>query len=98
MKPTGNRKEWPDWAQAHFPDTHLKAAGWEAMEWHYPLHRRVLVVAHTRIEGAWSAYCDVVPGWRHDQEHEEVLRHGDKVGEKVARVMFPFLDFLPYDG
>jgi len=91
------REEWPDWAKTHFPLPGDKDP-WTAMEWHYPLHMRVLVVAHTRVEGAWCAYCGPVPGWRHTEEHEGVLLHGDKLSEPVARVMFPHLDFLFYDG
>ncbi|RKZ72459.1 MAG: hypothetical protein DRQ48_00175 [Gammaproteobacteria bacterium] len=91
------RKDWPQWAQDHFPETHHQAVGFEQMEWHYAMHMTFLVVAATRIEGAWAAYGGPVPGMRHDQEHEGPLHTGDKLSEDVARVMFPHLDFLPYD-
>ena len=52
------------------------------------LAMRVLAVATTRIEGTWTAYCDAVPGERHDQEYGEVLRTGDKLPEHVAQAIF----------
>lgn len=60
------------------------------------LSMRVLVVARTRVEGTWRAYCDSVPGFRHSDEMEAVLDHGDDIGEKFARVLFPEFDDLPY--
>ena len=56
----------------------------------------VLVAAITRIEGTWKAYCKAVPGYNHNLEFDDVLRHGDNVGEKVARVLFPEFAELPY--
>ena len=63
----------------------------------HALSMRVLVVAQTRIEGTWSAYCDAVPGYNHREEYDAVLRNGDKLMEKVARAMFPEFDEVPYD-
>ncbi len=61
------------------------------------LSMKVLVVAKTRIEGTWSAYCDAVPGDKHSAEWPAVLANGDKLMEKVARVLFPEFDEVPYD-
>jgi hypothetical protein len=60
------------------------------------LAQRVLVVARTRIEGAWAAYCDAVDGRDHVAEQEGVLRMGAKLDESVARVLFPEFEELPY--
>lgn len=60
------------------------------------LASRVLVVAHTRVEGSWRAYCDAVNGIDHDMEMEGVLRFGDDIGEDLARFMFPEFADLPY--
>ena len=56
----------------------------------------VLVVAQTRIECAWSAYIDAVPGHNHDNEYEAVLAHGAKLDESLARCLFPEFDAVPY--
>ena len=60
------------------------------------LASRVLVVACTRVEGTWAAYCDAVPGYDHNDEQEAVLRYGDKITEPFARVLFPEFESLPY--
>jgi len=57
---------------------------------------KVLCVAQTRIEGAWSAYCDAVEGMNHDFEAEKVLAYGAKLPEIVARAIFPEFDGVPY--
>ena len=62
----------------------------------HALARRVLVVARTRIEGKWAAYCDAVPGDNHKLEVDEVLKRGDKMPEYIARVLFPEFDDIPY--
>ena len=58
----------------------------------HALSHKVLAVAHTRIEGSWCAYIEAVPGHRHEQEAEDVLRHGQKLAEAVAKVLFPAFD------
>ncbi len=63
-----------------------------------PLAERVLVVAKTRIEGAWKAYIDAVPGELHTAEIQEVLDDGDELREDIARILFPEFDDLPYAG
>ena len=60
------------------------------------LASQVLVVATTRAEGAWKAYCDAVPGQNHSREIYEVLAYGDEIGEKLARVLFPEYKDVPY--
>lgn len=60
------------------------------------LASRVLVVARTRIEGTWAAYCDAVPGYDHDNEERAVLLRGDKLPERVAAALFPEFDGVPY--
>ena len=60
------------------------------------LHHNVLVVATTRAEGAWCAYCGVVAGKNHDNEWQEVLDHGGKLSKKVAQAIFPGFAHLPY--
>ena len=62
----------------------------------HSLASEVLVVAKTRIEGSWAAYCDAVPGMFHDKEYDAVLRRGDKLMEEIARVLFPEFKDLPY--
>jgi hypothetical protein len=59
------------------------------------LASRVLIVAVERTDG-WCAYCDAVPGYSHDNEYQEVARVGDKIQEKVARVLFPEYDGVHY--
>jgi hypothetical protein len=59
------------------------------------LAQHVLAVATTRVDG-WCAYIDAVPGHRHSEEYGEVLKHGDKLPEKVARALFPAYEEIPY--
>lgn len=98
MKLTPEQNEMPVWAIEHFPDQgDLEAVGtWQPITWRYPLHRQVLVVATTRIEGMWKAYCGPVPGLSHDAEEQPVLESGCDVGEKVALVLFPHMRGIPY--
>jgi hypothetical protein len=64
----------------------------------HELARKVIAVAKTRIEGAWAAYIDAVPGENHDNEEDVVLRNGAKLYEPIARALFPREPFktLPY--
>ena len=62
-----------------------------------PLDRRVLVVAvvdnlpglYPGKEGEWAAYIGPVKGDYHEQEMEEVARHGTKIPEWMAERLFP---------
>jgi hypothetical protein len=69
---------------------------WKPIVRRHALAMCVLAVARTRIEGAWAAYIDAVPGNDHGREAAEVLAHGDKLGESVARILFPEFVELPY--
>jgi hypothetical protein len=60
------------------------------------LHRQVMVIARTRIEGTWKAYCFPVPGRNHDEEETLWREHGSQVRERVARALFPEFDSLRY--
>jgi hypothetical protein len=60
------------------------------------LHRQILVVAKTRIEGAWSAYIFPVPGENHDEEAKLWQTEGVKLPENLARVMFPEFKDMKY--
>ena len=89
MKTLG-RFEFPEQGNRDECDT------WKPFVTRTALHSTVLIVAKTRIEGTWRAYCGSVPGQNHDNEMEPVLRNGDRVPEKIARVMFPCFDGVPY--
>ena len=94
------RKDWPDWAWEHFPVVG-DAEGWKAwtpLTTRHALAMRVLCVATTRqdMAGSWCAYCDAVPGNDHDAEQQAVLDHGDKLGEDIARRLFPGYCGIPY--
>ena len=91
-----SRKDWPEWARVHYPIDDFD--GWTPITSKHALARKVLCVAKTRIEGSWAAYCDAVPGIDHSREMAEVLRAGDKLGERIARHLFPQFDGIPYAG
>ena len=79
-----------------FPTTPEEARAWKPIVRRVALHRQVLAVARTRIEGAWAAYIAPVPGMNHDDEEDEVLRHGSKLLEDVAIALFPIFQDIPY--
>jgi len=79
-----------------FPENQREAATWEATTTRRALARCVLVVATTRIEGMWAAYCDAVTGKNHDEEWQMVLHEGCKLPAVWARAMFPIFDDIPY--
>ena len=79
-----------------FPKTPEEAKTWEPTILRVALARQVLVVAKTRIEGAWKAYIDAVPGMNHEEEWKEVTLTGVAVSEKVARLLFPDFEDVPY--
>jgi len=79
-----------------FPTTEQEADAWAPeVQWR-AVHHRVLVHAHTRIEGAWSAYIFPVPGVDHQRELYLWKTEGSKLPEDVARVMFPVFKDVPY--
>ncbi len=101
-----SQKEHPSFTRAkalgdpalrqHFPKTVEEAGKWEAHIRYLALDSTVLVVATTRIECAWSAYCDSVSGENHRNEWQRVLSHGSKLDEKVARALFPAFADVDY--
>ena len=82
--------------RSHFPKSADEAQSWSALTVRRALAGRVLVVARTRIECAWAAYCDAVPGENHDREECPVLDYGAKLDESLARLLFPQFDEVPY--
>ncbi len=89
-------KALPEPLRTHFPKNQEEALAFKPHNQVRALSRRVLVVAHTRVECAWCAYCDAVPGINHDREIQPVLDHGSKLLEGVARALFPRFDDVPY--
>ncbi len=82
--------------RSHFPKSSEEAAVWTPWYRTRALTARVLVVAVTRITGEWAAYCDAVPGKRHEDEWQAVSDYGTKLDEAVARTLFPLFDEVPY--
>ena len=80
----------------NFPETEAEVNTWTPDVSWQALAQKVLVVAKTRIEGKWVAYCDSVAGNDHDQEYDEVLRSGEKLPEDFARHLFPAFEGIPY--
>ena len=85
-----------------FPTNKEEAAKWCPVRILFALHSQVLLVAQLRIEGTWAAYAGPVSGISHREadylveESKEVLAHGDKVPESIARAVFPAFDEVPY--
>lgn len=82
--------------RTHFPKSVEEANAFEPIVRHRALASRVLVVARTRVECAWAAYCDAVPGIDHRVEREAVMDYGAKLDERTARALFPELAEVPY--
>ena len=79
-----------------FPVTPAESSGWKTVQRRLMLHRNVMVIARTRIEGMWSAYCFPVHGNDHDAEEYLWTTEGVKVAEPIARAMFPCFADIPY--
>ena len=79
-----------------FPKTPEEARCWQPIVRRVALHSQILVVARTRIEGAWAAYIGPVPGQNHDHEFEQVLREGNKLPKEMACYLFPQFADIPY--
>ena len=62
----------------------------------YSLGPNVMVVARTRIEGAWSAYCAAVQGQSISHDEKFTLDNGSKLPEKIARAIFEPFEELKY--
>ena len=82
--------------RAHFPKSVAEAETFEPLIRYRALAPEVLIVARTRVECAWAAYCAAVPGRHHRRELAAVLAYGTKVDEPIARVLFPEFDQVPY--
>ena len=82
--------------RSHFPKTVDEAQAFVPLVLTRALSMRVIVVARTRVECAWAAYVDAVPGIDHRAEIAPVLDHGEKLDERLARVLFPIFDAVPY--
>jgi hypothetical protein len=79
-----------------FPTTPEELKLWTPTIRIVALCRDVLVVATTRIEGTWKAYCAAVPGQNHDNEWQEVLRQGSPLIKEIACVIFKDFAAIPY--
>ena len=65
---------------------------------YHPLSSTVLAVAVAWPEaGDFKVYLDSVPGFSHPGEVIEVIKHGEKQPEHIARAIFHWLDGLTYD-
>src|SRR5690242_3935776 len=73
----------PEPLRSHFPKSSKEAQSFEPLIHHRALSSRVLVVARTRVECAWAAYCDAVDGIDHRLEREGVLDYGSKLDESL---------------
>jgi hypothetical protein len=82
--------------RTHFAKSAEEAQVWEPMIAYRALSSHVLVVAKTRVECTWAAYVDAVPGVNHASEVEKVLKHGTKLDERIARVLFSGMHEVPY--
>jgi len=51
---------------------------------------RVLAVLSRRVDG-YSVYVGAVPGDNHDEEWQDVMSHGDKQNEAVAKAIITSL-------
>ena len=80
----------------NFPETQEEADTWAPVLTYKALHSRVLLVAKTRIEGAWAAYCVPVPGRSHEEEKHLWENEGVKLDVKLARAAFPQFEDVPY--
>ena len=60
------------------------------------LHRQVLVVARTRIDGTWKAYIFPVPGNSHEDEKHLWRTEGAQLRESTARELFGHMEDIPY--
>lgn len=89
-------RDLPEPWRSHFPKSMKEAQAFKPIVIQYPLAMRVLVVAKTRIESAWCAYVDAVPGMNHDLEKDAILLYGTKLPENTARTLFPRFEDIRY--
>lgn len=86
----------PEQWREHFPSTAEQARAWEPYIRYIALHMNVLIVAKSRIEIGWKAYCGPVSGMNHDNEWAPVAANGDAISETIARAMFPEFEGVRY--
>jgi len=79
-----------------FPETEQEAIEWLPQTRVLALHRNVLAVARTRIEGMWACYIFPVPGMSHSVEAKLWRTEGVKQPEDIARAIFPIFDGVQY--
>jgi len=89
-------KALPEPLRSLFPKSVMEANGWATTIRRTALAPTILVVANTRIECAWRAYIDSVPGMNHDIEWHSVLASGTTLPEEVALAIFPEFEGVPY--
>lgn len=82
--------------RSHFPKSSDEALAFEPLIRHRALDMCVLVVARTRIECAWAAFVGAVDGLNHFDERDNILDHGAKLDEPIARILFPEFAEVPY--
>ena len=88
----------PEPLRSYFPKSAEEVERWTPLIRTRALASRVLAVAQTRVECAWAAYVDAVPGMNHETEFDDVLRTGAKLDEAIARALFPYFADVPYAG
>ena len=86
----------PEPMRSHFPKNAEEAQGFVPRQSRLSLGGNVLAVARTRINCAWAAYIDSVPGNDHCVEAPRVLKWGVKLPEEIARSMFPEFEGVRY--
>jgi len=79
-----------------FPEPGEAAKDWQPQVMRHALACDIMIVAQSRIEGAWKAYVAVVSGYDHNQESGAVLATGTPMMEEHARAFFPYLEDVPY--
>jgi hypothetical protein len=79
-----------------FPETLEEAQGWTPTSTRRMLHRQVMCLARTRVEGKWCAYCFPVPGINHDNEEYLWENEGVKLPKEIALILFPYFEGIPY--
>lgn len=81
-----------------FPESAAEAGGWIPEIMVIALHQKFVLMAKTRIEGAWKCYGIPIPG-EGDQVKEAVARwreHGVSIQADIARAAFPLFADIPY--
>ena len=79
-----------------FPECREEALGWIPTVRVIALHRQVLAVARTRVEGTWACYVFPVEGKNHDDEVADWKTEGCKQRSGMACSLFPQFADIPY--